>query len=162
MITLAKIDSVIKESGKRILKVLEFGAKTASESAPFGVDSAPLKGMTAVYGNTSNNGDTVILGYIQKNQLAEPGETRFFSLDANGNLKSFIWLKNDGDIQLNGDDYSSVRFQPLQESIAQLDQKINAELVKIASGITTAGGTYTPEPISTDISQSESETVKIV
>jgi len=162
MITLAKIDSVIKESGKRILKVLQFGAKTASESAPFGIDSAPLKGMTAVYGNTSNNGDTVILGYIQKNQLAEPGETRFFSLDADGNLKSFIWLKNDGDIQLNGDDYSSVRFQPLQSGINTKDSLINAELAKIATAISSLGGTYVPGSISTDISQSESETVKIV
>lgn len=162
MITLSKLDSAIIEGGKRILKVFEFGVKTAKETSPFGIDSSPLKGMTAVYGNTSNNGDTVILGYIQKNQLAEPGETRFFSLDADGNLKAFIWLKNDGDIQLNGDDYSSVRFQPLKDAIAQLDQKINTELTKIQTGITGVGGVYVPTPITTDVSQSESETVKIL
>lgn len=162
MITFSKLDSVILQAGKRVLKVLQFGPKTASESAPFGIDSSPLKGMTAVYGNTSNNGDTVILGYIQKNQFAEPGETRLFSLDSSGNLKAFIWLKNDGDIQLNGDDYSSVRFQPLQSGINTKDSLINTELGKISTAIGALGGTYVPGSISTDISQSESETVKIV
>lgn len=162
MITFSKLDSVILQAGKRVLKVLQFGPKTASESAPFGIDSSPLKGMTAIYGSTSNNGDTVILGYIQKNQLAEVGETRFFSLDANGGLKAFIWLKNDGDIQLNGDDYSSVRFQPLQSGINAKDDLINAELVKIQTALTGVGGVYVPGNISTDISQSESETVKII
>ena len=163
MLTFSKLDSTtLSDIGKRVLKVLQFGAKSASESLPFGVDSNPLKGMTAIYGSTSNNGDTVIFGYIQKNQIADVGETRFFSLDADGNLKAFIWLKNDGDIQLNGDDYSSVRFQPLQSGINNKDSLINTELGKIATAIGTLGGTYVPGNISTDISQSESETVKIL
>lgn len=162
MITLSKLDSAIIEGGKRILKVFQYGVKTASETLPFGVDSSPLKGMTAVYGNTSNNGDTVILGYIQKEQLAEPGETRLFSLDSSGNLKAFIWLKNNGDIQLNGADYSSVRFQPLQSGINAKDSLINTELAKIATAIGTLGGAYVPGNINTDISQSESQTIKIL
>lgn len=163
MLTFSKLDSsTLSNIGKRILKVLQFGAKTASECSPFGIDANPIKGMTAVYGDTSNNGDTVVLGYIQKNQLAQEGETRFFSLDSSGNLKAFIWLKNDGDIQLNGDQFSSVRFQPLKSGIDTKDSLINTELSKIATAIGTLGGTYVPANISTNISQSESETVKIL
>ena len=96
MITYAKIKSATIELGKRILKIEEFGAKTASESMPFGMDSNPIADMIAIHSTTSNNAESVIIGYINKNQIAGVGESRLYSLDANGVLKAFVYCKNDG------------------------------------------------------------------
>lgn len=161
MITFSKLDSVILQAGKRVLKVLQFGPKTASESLPFGIDSSPIKGMTAIYGNTSNNGDTVILGYIQKNQLAGEGETRLFSVDSSGSLKSFVWLKNNGTIELNGDQYTAVRYDALNQGLQNQINLLNAELIKVQTGLIAVGGAYARVNVTLDISQSESNTVKI-
>lgn len=162
MITFSKIDSsTITDAGKRILKFLQFGPKSGNESMPFGVDSNPTKGMTAIFAETSNSGENVIIGYINKNQLAEVGEVRIFSTDANGSLKGFVWCKNDGKVQLNGNDYSSVRFEPLNTALTNQDNLINTELQKIALAITTLGGSYTPATVTTDISNSKSEDVKL-
>lgn len=162
MITFSKIDSSTFDSLKRrILKFLQFGVKTSFESSPFGVDSSPIKGMTAIYSPTSNNSEDVILGYINKNQLAESGETRLFSLDANGNLKSYLWLKKDGSLELNGDGFSAVRFENLKTALDNMVTGINTENTKIQTAITTLGGTYARADISINLSSSESPDVKI-
>jgi hypothetical protein len=161
MITFSKVAESTLKGGKRVLKVLQFGVKTADESAPFGVDSSPIKDMTAIYADTSNNSESVIIGYISKNQLAEAGETRFYSLDSNGGLKAFVWLKTNGDIELNGNAYSSVRHEPLNSSLTQVKVDINVELAKIAAAISGLGGVYTVAPINLDLTSSKNDTVKL-
>lgn len=161
MIYFSKFSESVIENGKRILKVLQFGAKTADESSPFGVDSNPIKGMTAIYSDTSNNSESVILGYINESQLAEPGEVRFYSLDSNKAVKAFIWLKANGDIQLNGNTYTSVRFEPLKTGLQNSDNALNAELAKIQTAIGLLGGSYTRLVVNTDIDESENNTVKL-
>jgi hypothetical protein len=161
MITFAKLDSSILNLGKRIYKFLQFGAKSASESLPYGLDSSPIKGMTAIYATTSNDAESVIIGYIQKNQLSEVGESRLFSTDENGVLKAFIWNKKNGTIEINGSDFTAVRYAPLNTGLQAQNALINTELTKIALAISTLGGSYAPATITTDISNSESNTVKL-
>jgi hypothetical protein len=161
MITFSKLAETAIEKGKRIIKVLQFGVKTAEECSPFGVDANPLKDMTAIYADTSNNSESVIIGYINKNQIAGPGETRFYSLDSNGGLKAFIWLKDDGSIELNGSTNSAVRYEPLNNSITQAKVDINAELAKISLAIGGLGGVYTVAPIIIDLTSSKNDKVKI-
>lgn len=161
MITFAKVKSSSIEFGERILKVLQFGAKTANECGPFGIDSNPIENMTAIYSITSNAGEDVILGYINKNQLAEPGETRLFSLDSEGILKGEFWIKNDGTILMNGGGYSAVRFENLNAKLLDQKDDINTELTKINASISALGGTYTISPITLDLSNCESETIKL-
>ena len=161
MITFSKFSESLIEAGKRVLKVMQFGAKTADESAPFGVDSSPIKDMVAIHCETSNNSESVIIGYINESQLAQKGEVRLYSLDENKQLKTFLWLKNNGTLELNGNNYTSVRFSPLQTAIQNTDTALNAEFVKIATAITGLGGVYTPSAINTDLSNAESNTVKL-
>jgi len=71
MITLAKVKDSFIENFKLIIKVLQFGPKTAKQISPFGIDSNPLENYTAVYSETSNAGESVILGYIHKNYITE-------------------------------------------------------------------------------------------
>lgn len=160
MISISKISSSVIEKGYRILKVLEFGPKTADECAPFGDDSNPLKGMSAVFAETSVEGEPVIIGYLNENQLAAAGEKRIYSLKEDGSVSSFIWLNNDGKIQLNGNTDNAVRYAKLEEAINLMDTSINAELTKIVTAISTLGGSYTMEPIQTDISAAKIDDLK--
>lgn len=160
MITLAKFSESFLEKGKRILKFLEFGAKSGNESAPFGYDGNPAKDTMAIHARTSNNSENVIIGYINDNQKAEAGEVRIYSIDANKVLKSFLWLKSDGTIELNGDTYSLVKFEPLEAGIKKHDTDINAELAKISTAISALGGAYVPTPINTDITDSKAKNLK--
>ena len=161
MITLSKFSDASIQLGKRILKVLEMGAKTADESLPFGIDSVPVKGMSTIYGYTSNDAESVILGVINESQEAESGEIRFYSMDENKAVKSTLYLKKDGTIEYNGNTYSMVRFEPLKTGLQNSDTDLNLELVKIQTAISLLGGTYTHIPVQTNIDTSKSVKNKI-
>jgi hypothetical protein len=161
MLTFSKLSSSVIEGGKRILKVMQYGAKTAKESGPFGFDSSAPEGWTAIYGETSNMGESVILGYINKNQLAEVGGSRMYALDGNGDVVGFVYARASGNLELNGNAFSAVRFQNLKTAIDNNDSLINAELAKIATAIGTLGGAYVVAPISTNLANTESATVRL-
>lgn len=160
MITFAILKEVIVQGLKRTFKVSQFGTKTALESMPFGVDSSPIKNMTAIYSDTSNNSESVIIGYINKNQISDPGETRLFSLDANGVLKAYLHLKKDGVIEINGSDNFAVKYNELQTVLNTLATNINTENMAIATAIGLLGGSYVPTPITIDISSAKNEMIK--
>ena len=161
MITLSKLKSVAIEQGQRIFKVLQYGPKTDNECGPFGLDSSPLENYTAIYAETANAGESLIIGYIQKNQIAQQGEARLFSLDSNGLLKAEIFCKADGTIILNGGVNSSIRYEPLNTELQKLKNDINTELLKVKTAITTLGGTYANTPIILDLTTAKSDTIKI-
>ena len=161
MITLSKLKSVAIEQGQRILKVMQYGPKTANECGPFGLDSSPLENYTAIYAETANVGESLIIGYIQKTQLAKQGESRLFSLDSNGLLKAEIFCKADGTILLNGGGFSSVRYENLNNELQKLKNDINTELSKVQSAINTLGGTYANAPLNLDLTSAKSDTIKV-
>lgn len=160
-ITYSKFKSAVIEGGKRIITVLQFGAKTAKEISPFGIDSQPLPDMTALFLETSNKGEAVVVGYVNAQQLAEAGECRIYSVGASGELMAYAWTRANGDILLNGDEFTAVRFQELKTQIDLLQEQINSQWPLIASGITTGGGAYTPTNVDIDLSSAESSTVKL-
>lgn len=129
--------------GLRIIKVLRFGSddvQEVNESAPFGDDSNPIKDCIAIYCSTSQRGENVIIGYINKNRLAEIGEKRIFSTNTNGNLSTYIWLHNDGTMDIGGDDDNMVRYSELKQGFDQLKQDHN-DLVQKWNAFCSA---YTP------------------
>ena len=160
MITFSKVKESIINSFRSI-KVLQFGAKTADVVAPFGDDSSPLENMTAIYAETTNVGESIVIGYINNNQIALPGEKRIFSLDASGNLSTYIHLKTDGTMEVGGNDDNAVRYSTLASGLVANDALVNAELAKIATAITTLGGVYIPSPVSTDITLAKINEVKV-
>lgn len=161
MITLSKLKSIAIEQGQRILKVLQYGPKTANECGPFGLDSSPLENYTAIYAETANAGESLIIGYIQKNQIAQQGEARLFSLDSKGLLKAEIFCKADGTIILNGGVNSSIRYEPLNTELQKLKTDINTELLKVKTAINTLGGTYANTSLNLDLTTAKSDTIKI-
>jgi hypothetical protein len=165
MISQVTFKSAVISAGYRILKVLGYGntALTADECSPAGIDSSPVKNMVAVYSETEEAGDRILIGYFNKNVLAAPGEIRLFSLNpGNGNLSFYAWLKNNGTMELGGNENNIVRYTPLESGLNEQDNLINTELEKIAIAIGLLGGSYVPGTISTDISTSKINEIKCI
>jgi hypothetical protein len=164
MLSIVKVISTDYDNfKKRVVKLLRFGRndiQTALEVAPAGIDANPIKDMVAIYGGTNEQGKKILLGYLNKKQMAAPGEVRTFSTDANGNVKFYTWIKNDGTYLLNGNIDNLVRYEKLNIALQDEVNKINVQLNLIAAGIIAAGGTYTPTPITLDISQSKIDEIK--
>lgn len=160
MISLATIKSALLEQGKRIFKVSQYGIKTANESAPFGDDANPIPELRAVFANTSEVGEPVIIGYINLNQLAGVGEKRIYALTPDGKLSIDLWLKNDGTMELGGKTDNLVKYTPLDIGLKTTNTDINIEFTKIAAAIGALGGSYVVKPITTNITQAKSTTLK--
>jgi hypothetical protein len=161
-ITLAKVRETFVEKGKLIIKSLTLkGASTAKQVTPFGIDSNPLENWTAIYADTTNAGEAVILGYINKDYITKQGEIRIYSIGEDKAVKAYVYARKDGVLELNGSAYSGVRFQNLKTATDANDSLINAELTKIAAAITLLGGTYIVSNIATNLSNVESSTVKL-
>ena len=122
------ISSEIDNTKRRIVKFLRYGksdVQTSFEAMPFGIDSNPTKDLIAIYGATGENGKTVIVGYINKNQIADVGELRLFSTDSDNAEKFYIYLKNDGNCEIGGDADNMVRYSKLQSAFDELKQDFN-------------------------------------
>lgn len=166
MINFVKIlSSEISSIKTTIVKFLRSGKddiRTCTQVSPFGIDSKPIKGVTAVYVQTQVRGDNAIVGYVIKNSKSNEGETRFYSTDTTGLEKTYILLKNDGKIEIGGNNYTSVRYSPLNSGLQSQTNSINTELGKIAVVLNSlAPGSYTLTPITVNISQSESVDIKL-
>lgn len=111
----------------RKVKFLRMGrsdVRECKESMPFGLDSSPIKGMRAIFAPTPT-GEDIVIGYLNVQQLAKPGETRLFSVDENGSLKTSIYLKNDGTIEFGGSSGNLTRYQELKSGYDELKGDLN-------------------------------------
>ena len=134
-----KVISTKLDEARRFVKYLRLGksnTQTSFQVAPHGFDSNPVKDMVALYAETGEKGRTVIVGYINKNQIAAIGETRIFSTDSGGELQTFIWLKADGTMQIGGDADNMVRFSKLKESIDELKNDLTTLKQVFSSWVT--------------------------
>lgn len=137
MITL-KLLSVLSTSidslHRRVVKAWngKSDTRTAKQYDPPGIDSNPIKDMVCIYGLTELDGSEVIIGYLNKNQLAASGEFRTFSTDENGTVKFNVWLKSDGTV-LMGTSVTpaaytnfAVKFNELKIEFNEFKAKFNA------------------------------------
>ncbi len=144
------ISTAIDSVSRRIVKVLRYGkgdVQTCFDASPYGIDGNPIKGMVAVYSETNEKGKTVIIGYINKNKIAEVGELRLFSTDVNGIEKFYVCLKKNGTLELGGDGNFAVKFNELKTEFNKLKADHNSLLneykAHIHSGGTISGSTGT-------------------
>lgn len=128
MLSVVEVLSASFDSGKRrLIKLLRMGREDIQEcvqSSPAGVDSSPVKNMRAIYGSTTERGKNYVIGYLQKEQLAESGETRIFSVNDSGELKAWMWFKKDGTIEVLGDDDNLVKYSQTEASINELKDSL--------------------------------------
>lgn len=151
---------------RRVVKYLRLGksdVQTSLQSACFGIDSNPVKDLVAIYGQTGEKGKTVIIGYLLKGQLTATGETRLYSTDADGALKTFIWLKNDGTIEIGGGTDFMVRYSKLEEAFNELNNKFNAFAnAYVPGGPSSVGLPAAAQPSNADITQAKIEEIKTI
>lgn len=137
MLSIIKVISTELDGlSRRLVKSLRYGKsdyRTTVEVSPHGIDSNPIKDMMAIYARTGDKDGDVIIGYINKNKLAEVGETRLFSTNADGTLQTFIWLKSDGTMQIGGDADFMVRHAPLKAVV----EEIQNDIATLKQAITT-------------------------
>jgi len=150
-----KLLSTLINAKRLITKVLGLGANdslTAFNIQPPGLDARPIKGMRAVFMDTGNDSEPVIVGYINENSKAAEGEMRLYSVDSNGLEKNYIWIFNDGNIQIGGSADNMVRFSKLQVAFDELKADFNDLVSKYNSHIhittATVGATAVPGIIS--------------
>ena len=132
----------------RTVKVSRFGKDdtvTGMEAMPYGEDSNPIAGMDAVYLELSSRKNKVIVGYINKQQLADVGEKRIYSTNANGVVQFYIWLHADGTCEFNGKDNHLTQFEALQTAFNQLKSDFDLH-------VHTANNTPIAVPSSADVS----------
>ena len=126
----------------------------------YGFEGNPIKGMTAIHVETSIKGETAIIGFFNKELLTDVGESRMFSTDEDGTLKMWIHCKNDGTAEFGGTTHNLMRYTPLNTELQSFKNSIQAELVKIATGLAGVGGAYTPGVLSIDISGAKIDEIK--
>ncbi len=84
------------------------------------------------------------------------GERKIYSRDGAGAIIAFINLLANGEIELNGNVNTAVRFTPLDTALQLLVTAINAALATKADASGAAGA------LTLDISGAESSTVKLI
>lgn len=174
MIVSKVLSSIV--NGIRQIKVACMGlkdARTATQLAPFGVDSQPLPNIRVVYANTTKAGNSFIIGCVNINNQAQDGEFRAYSLDSNGDLATYIWLHNvtgPGQIEIGGTADNAVGYNNLATQFNELKTKVNNLVNAFNSHVhASSGATPTPvpglipaTPSSADITQAKKEEIKTI
>lgn len=149
--TVGKVLSTAIKGGKRFVKMLLLGKDDTQEVHnldSWGVDSHAIKDSACVVLNTGVRGQSVVVGYVNIEQIAEVGERRTFSTDKDGNLKFYIHQKNDGTCEIGGDTDNMVRYSELKTAFDELKADFNNLVAAYNSHIhiTTATVAATPTP----------------
>lgn len=150
-----KVISSLIESGIRKIKYLRFGkydVQESREAMPWGVDSCPIQDAIAIYAPTGDKGKAVIIGYINRQQLADVGETRIYSTDTSGEVAMYIHMKNDGTSEFGGTGDFLARFNELKSGFDELKSDFNSFVTTKFNTHThgeTGGTTTTPAPTGT-------------
>lgn len=151
MIKIVKIISAKIKEDKRLIKFLGLGRSDVQEknqASPYGIDASPVKDMVAIVVPTSEQGKELIVGYINKNQIADTGEVRLYSTDDSGDMQIDLHLKKDGTAEFGGDSDFMVRFSALESAYNELRDDHNSLVATYNSHIhlttATIGGSATP------------------
>ena len=138
-------------------------AKSAPEIGPAGYDAAPLPGLTAVYIKTAKKDGYVFIGYAPVNQLANPGEARMYSTDADGAEQARVWCHNDGTVEVagTGNAGSNTNHATQWEALnAKIVAYFTAQNAAITTSIEGLSGAYTP-PTPIDLSTAKATKILI-
>lgn len=150
MIQLVKIISTsIDSANRRLVKFFRFGKDDVQEvlsASCVGDDSPPIENLRGIYVQTSQVGTPVLVGYINDNQLAQPGEKRIYATDQNGNVILHFYMKSDGTIELGGTGNYAVKFNQLKTEFNELNDKFNDLVTNFNSHVHAANATPIAPP----------------
>jgi len=146
MIALSKVVSSAIQAGLRLITALvtsKTDARECYDVAPYGWVSSPIAKTTAVYMDTANRMDNVIVGYIVK--AAKPvneGESMMYSTDTSGALKYYVYATATNITIGTGTPVNHfTQWEGLNTALATYLAGLDAA---ITAGIAGAGGAYVP------------------
>lgn len=138
--------------------------ESSKASFPVGFASNPAPTFIAIVAETMSNDEPVIVGYLDPNVLEDLniGDSIMYSTSEGGTKTAKLYLRADGTAEILGNADNAVRFQKLDDGLKAWQTAIQAELTKIATGITGAGGTYTPGILDLNIDNSKIDEIKVL
>ena len=139
---ISKVISTLIEKGRNIVKVQRLGGKdiqTGYNVLPFGIDSNIPVGYRAIFADTGNIGDKIIVGIINDKCIANIGELRLHSEDS-GTEKIYVYLKKDGTFELGGNTDFMVSYNNLVTEFNKLKKAFNDFALVYAPGSPSVTG----------------------
>lgn len=136
MIRIVDIVSSVIKQGITVVKVACYGKSdihTLKNCTPYGIDTCPVDKSKGVMAKTENVADKILIGIVNKDNKALPGQIRLYEKDG-----FEVWLRN-GKIEIGGNENFAVKYNELK---AELD-KTNDLLTGI---INILNGDPIPEP----------------
>jgi hypothetical protein len=112
------LQSAINSTVRKVQILLFKRAREVEQSVPYGIDSAPVKDMVALYANTGEMGQSVIIGYLYKDAVAEVGSIRLYSEGG------YVHLRANGNLELLGTAKHMVRYEELETGFNSLKQSV--------------------------------------
>jgi hypothetical protein len=131
-------DSRILKALRRIKSRFSGDSHESVQVAPFGDDSCPPKGTKGVKTQTSTDAVHVILGYFNKNNIAEAGEKRIFSVQEDGTESVYIYLKNNGTFEAGCSDGFKITYDITNKRIT-----VSGDVLAGIIGISLVNHTHT-------------------
>ena len=133
------ISSVI-EKGFRRLKFRRFGRDdimTAYLGTAFGEDYVPVNAKIVQIATTNSSDNIVVCTVRKADDTLNKGEKVLYSTDENGNIKTRIYLRNNGDIEVKGNNLViqdgsdfAVKYSALESEFNELKGKFNDLVTK--------------------------------
>jgi len=158
MISVTKIISnTIDSTGRILSKFQRMGKNDIQETltaSSFGTDSRATKDMIAIHAQTGVSGESVVIGFINKNCLADVGENRIYSLKEDNTLSTYIWLKNDETMEIGGNTDFMVRYSELETAFNELKTSHNNLVTAFNTHMHATAATgppSTPTPVPSQI-----------
>lgn len=171
---LSKIISSAIEKGKLIVKILGYGSKdvqTIHNVQPFGIDARPVPGYRGIYADTASKEEKILIGIIHESVLVDEGEIRLRSEDSDKAEQAYLYLKNDGNIEINGDADNLMRFlntkaviEEIQNDLASIKQVFSTTWTPVpndgGAALKTAAATWAGAALTENIDDSKIDNVK--
>ena len=138
------IKSLIKNSLREIqTEIWTQYIKSSRQVLPPGMDSVPIEGdQGIIIMIDQTEGKTIAIG-VYPDPQAESGEVRFYARNDSGVEQSFLWIKKDGTIEINGDTDFAVAFNDLKVEFNKLNSEYNKLVSRMLAWtpVPTDGGT---------------------
>lgn len=149
-----KVTESVVKGVRRFTKFIGMGKFDTKEHrviSSWGEESVPIKDSVAIWAHSSVSGESVVIGYINKNAVSSmsAGEKRIFSTNSSGEEQIQIYLRDDAKIELGGNSDNLVSFTDLKTAFDQLKSEVNAMVTTFNTHThaTPSGPSLVPVPL---------------
>lgn len=138
------------KNGYRVIKtkITKGIVETSKTANPYGFDSNPTKNYIAIVSGTMSNEEPVVVGYLNPRAFTtlNPGDSAQYATNENGDVVGTIVARNNGTIEILGNDDNAVRFSKLKTAYEELQTKVNDLVIAFNQHVHATAGSGPPSP----------------